>query len=1014
MSRKTRKLIWAVPLAAVFAVIGALAIFAAQPPGGAQAEHVTLPGAVTDLKAEVKGRSEIAISWKDPAGSTVDSYRIDTSDDTYVWMSKEMSTTNVTTDKDGVVTYTDTDKLAANDSRYYRVFAINAAGTGPSPLQDYVRADGIGNMTPGIPQNLTAKADSTDGTTVNLTWDAPTDTGNTDITLYCISVSRPAVTFAPVNDGNCAATSTATNAAGLATIITNLGTGQAGTFVIKAGDSSAKQSYEHKGLAETTRYRYRVTAVNSAGRSDQPSNIANVVTGKAKAGTTPTAPDAVRDLRAVRASNGSVTLYWNLPADKDATAENFTIFYEVATATSASLPAEDSTSWGTPTDANGDAGDPDEHSVGNVDKPGTTGHKVHYRVRVKAGSNDNPPAGSWSTFTLSPKAFDYDLTADNDQVLIPGPPQTGTANNRLLPTASANGTLDQITLTWGFIPVANNDHIQRPTGYEVDFVKSTDNPPNIGENLQAPDLEDQQHWGAMLPERRSGYGRSPMTHRGIDAGTEYIYRIFPYKDGVYGVPVVVNAATDPAVAPDTRLNLRVAAEGSTKLKLTWDEPRSDGGADVTGYLIQVANDVDDNRIRSTANNPQWVSIHDSSDYETTTVVLASDGDQDEWKIDDPDTREYVYKGLNPEDIRWFRVIALNSAATVPATDDSVDTPNAEAIDALGSAVPVWGQTAKAVAPMPPVGVLAETARNSNLTGAGNRGVLILWNASDDPTGDDVDGYVISRKVDIGDVEGKWDDDWGKIEEPDPRTYENDSSIPAANETRHYRVAAFNDSGGTGDWSNVATYPADTTHNHPPTKNGTIPAVTVKDGGPMQTATVDASLYFTDTDSGDKLTFTAVSDMPTYADASVTDNTVTITGMQPTMAGTTVTITVTATDTGMLTETQTIMVTVEAADTSLKAPTGVTATMVSTTDPATESVEVTWTNGLNAIGHLVFLFDANWDLATSADPNPATGQTDGTTVFSGVPAGTYTAVVVAYNAASEYDYDTATVTVTVGP
>ena len=34
MSRKTRKLIWSGPLVAVFAVVGALAIFAAVTPGG--------------------------------------------------------------------------------------------------------------------------------------------------------------------------------------------------------------------------------------------------------------------------------------------------------------------------------------------------------------------------------------------------------------------------------------------------------------------------------------------------------------------------------------------------------------------------------------------------------------------------------------------------------------------------------------------------------------------------------------------------------------------------------------------------------------------------------------------------------------------------------------------------------------------------------------------------------------------------------------------------------------------
>ena len=40
MSRKTRKLIWSAPLVAVLAVAGALAMFVALSPNGAQADHV--------------------------------------------------------------------------------------------------------------------------------------------------------------------------------------------------------------------------------------------------------------------------------------------------------------------------------------------------------------------------------------------------------------------------------------------------------------------------------------------------------------------------------------------------------------------------------------------------------------------------------------------------------------------------------------------------------------------------------------------------------------------------------------------------------------------------------------------------------------------------------------------------------------------------------------------------------------------------------------------------------------
>ena len=85
MSRKTRKLIWSAPLVAVLAVAGALVIFVALGPNGAQANHVTIPGAPTDLTVDSAsgnaGRSTLVLDWEAPSGSEpVDGYRIDYSD----------------------------------------------------------------------------------------------------------------------------------------------------------------------------------------------------------------------------------------------------------------------------------------------------------------------------------------------------------------------------------------------------------------------------------------------------------------------------------------------------------------------------------------------------------------------------------------------------------------------------------------------------------------------------------------------------------------------------------------------------------------------------------------------------------------------------------------------------------------------------------------------------------------------------------------------------------------------
>ena len=234
----------------------------------------------------------------------MNSYRIDTSEDTYVWESKEMTTTDVTMDADGVVTYTDTEALAESIPRYYRVFAINSAGTGLAPFEDYVRATGIAPTIPSTTQDLMATVAGYDQ--INLSWSAPSNDGHTDITKYCISVSRPGTPFVPFTTTNCGTDTGITGADGVNPTLSTINDGLVDTtniianiIVVAADDDSVGQSYQHKMLTEKTRYQYRVTAVNSRGSATIHSNMAFATTGSMPSGTTTTASDAVRNLRAV-------------------------------------------------------------------------------------------------------------------------------------------------------------------------------------------------------------------------------------------------------------------------------------------------------------------------------------------------------------------------------------------------------------------------------------------------------------------------------------------------------------------------------------------------------------------------------------------------------------------------------------------------------------------------------------------------------------------------------------------
>ena len=160
----------------------------------------------------------------------------------------------------------------------------------------------------------------------------------------------------------------------------------------------------------------------------------------------------------------------------------------------------------------------------------------------------------------------------------------------------------------------------------------------------------------------------------------------------------------------------------------------------------------------------------------------------------------------------------------------------------------------------------------------------------------------------------------------------------------------------------------------------------------QTVMVDATVMvqstITDADTDDTLTWSAMSNMPTYATAEV-DNMgmVTITGVAEGMA----TITVTATDMDEEMATQTFKITVEAVDTTPMAPAGVMAT-VDDNDPGSVSVTVTWTDGANVPAHGVVLFSNDF-----TEWNYIGKGTEGSHTFTEVTSGLYIAVVVALDA-----------------
>ena len=242
---------------------------------------ITVPGAPTRLIATANGQTIINLYWTTPVsngGSPITGYRIEIfPNGVFNWTTLVADTTSTST------TYSHTG-LAAGTTRYYRVSAINANGTG-EPSNTAKVTTGAPPV-PGAPTDLSATASGT--TQIDLSWTAPADDGGSPITTYGIHVSPDGRTDWRTRAGN------------------------------------PNTTYSQIQLAPgTTRY-YRVSAANAHGHSPF-SNIASATTDTTGTGTSvpggprQTVPDAPTNLLA-DGGDEQVTLSWDTPESDGGTA----------------------------------------------------------------------------------------------------------------------------------------------------------------------------------------------------------------------------------------------------------------------------------------------------------------------------------------------------------------------------------------------------------------------------------------------------------------------------------------------------------------------------------------------------------------------------------------------------------------------------------------------------------------------------------------------------------------------
>ena len=208
---------------------------------------------------------------------------------------------------------------------------------------------------------------------------------------------------------------------------------------------------------------------------------------------------------------------------------------------------------------------------------------------------------------------------DDDTASVPGKP------------AGLTATVDgqtEIDLSW---TAPSSDGGASITGYKIEV--STDN----------------SSWSDLVAN--TGSAATSYSHTGLMASSTRHYRVSAINSAGTGTASnVANATTDSpqaATAPGAPTGLTATADGQTGIDLSWTAPSDDGGATITGYRIEVSTD-----------GSSWDDLVADSDFTSTS---------------------YSHTGLTTGSTRHYRVSAINSVGTGPASNTDSATTDGEAV-----------------------------------------------------------------------------------------------------------------------------------------------------------------------------------------------------------------------------------------------------------------------------------------------------------------------------------------------
>ena len=598
-----------------------------------------VPGKPRNLTASPVGQTRIDLSWNAPSsngGSSITGYRIDVSSNGGVtW------TVHVANSNSSATAYVH-DNLTAGTTWHYRVFAINAIGTGPASNVAFTTTAA---SVPDAPNNLTATAAGR--TRIDLEWDPPGFDGGSPITGYRIEVSDDA--------GD-----TWTN------LVANTG-----RTTTRAADT---------GLDAGTTRHYRVRAINAVGAGDA-SNVDSATTA-------PDVPDAPQGLTATAAGMTQINLSWAPPADDNGSAVSGYRIEVSSTGTSGWSVLETNTNT-----------DDTEYSHTGL-TPDTT---LHYRVSAVNAVGHGAPSNV-ARATTDPRVPDAptNLTATADGqsrinlVWSPpgydgGSPVTGyrievsdddeaswtilVANTNTVATSRVHRGLAPGSTRHYRVSAINVAGIGAASGVAhattdatvpaspTDLAAVADGPFQIDLSWTAPNYDGGSPvtgyrievsttrgvtWTTL--EENTGTTATAFSHMDLPPATRRDYRVSAVNAVGAGLPSTpAHATTDPDL-PDAPTDLTATADGTSRIELEWMAPDYTGGVAITGYRIEVSED----------GGSTW----------------------DELEPDVPATpTRYTHTDLDPASTRHYRVSATNEAGTGEASNEASATTDATTPDA---------------------------------------------------------------------------------------------------------------------------------------------------------------------------------------------------------------------------------------------------------------------------------------------------------------------------------------------